>query len=654
MIGWGFLLFISFATSLVAESLVYEQNVGQAKSETLFLARAGGYSLNLTREGAVFLFPSSTVRLRIRPSAIVPEDGLPGVTHYLVGTPDHWHTGAKTYRTVRYSGIARGVDMVFQGENEQVEWQYVFSPLAASADTIVIFEGTTAVRVEPSGDLRIDAGTDTLKIARPVAYQTFEGGQQFADAHYEVVGPGRVRVHSTWPDHSRPLVIDPALIRTTRIGGSAADIVYSVAADPHGGVFLAGETRSTDIPRVIGQPPSGANTQILLIKLNAAGEVDFTVLAGGTADDAAYAVAVDEMGQVYLTGQTSSSDFPVTQGAQQVVKGGQWDAFYMSLSADGRTIRAATYLGGSDDDKGTAICLDRAGVVYIAGSTQSENFPATSGRRRGLADAFVARLDPKTARCRYIALFGGSLEDKANAMTIDSAGDLWMVGQTSSDDFGVTRDAVQPAKHGLVDAFVARIDASTGRKRYATFLGGGRGPHSSGIDNALSVTVDPKGGVWVAGETDSENFPVTADALERSNPGHRKAFVVRLDQKATRMGYASYLGGSGESSASTIVADGPAWVLVSGTSQSTDFPPEASLVSGRNGGAGSIFAVVLDRDRGTAVCAARVGENAEDRAGGVAIMGDGAIAIAGWTPSSVVPGASRGHVFTAILRCSEK
>jgi hypothetical protein len=557
---------------------------------------------------------------------------------------------------VRYSGIAPGVDILFSGEDEHVSWEYVFSTDALSAETIAVFEGASSVRVEAAGDLRIDAGMETLRVARPVSYQIVNGEHRAAVAAYEVVGPGRVRIHSTWPDRSRPLVIDPILSQLSTAGGSAADTIYSVAAAPNGGVYLAGETRSVDIPGAVGRPPSGSNTQILLIKLSAAGEVEYTVLAGGSGDDVAYGVAVDAEGRVHLTGRTSSPDFPVTRGAQQTSKGGGWDAFYLSMSPNGKTVRAATYLGGAEDDKGQAIGVDRAGSVYIAGSTLSDDFPGTSGKRRGMADAFVAKLNPNTARARYIALLGGSGEDYANALTVDTAGDVWVAGQTNSADLPVAKNPVQREKHGLWDAFLARLDGNSGRLRYATFLGGGAGPQSRGIDNALAVSVDSKGSVWVAGETDSADFPVTDGALERTNSARRKAFVMRLDEGATIVGYATYLGGGGESTARTVVAGTDGRVVVSGTSWSKDFPATPQLVTDGSGGSGDMFTLVLDRDRGNIVCAARLGGAGEDRAGGAVIVPGGWVLIAGSTQSDDL--ASRagvgGHVFFATLRCDAK
>jgi hypothetical protein len=646
-------MFLVLPAALTARPLVYEENVGQSASKVLFFAQADGYSLHLTPEGAVFLFPFSKIRLRIDSAQIQPFGCFPEVRHYLVGRPELWRTGIKSYRGVRYAGVARGVDILFGAEDDRVSWQYVFSKEAVSADTMVAFDGAYSLRVESSGDLLIDTGTESIRVARPVAFQTIHGERRLAEAAYAIAGPGWVRLHSTWPDRSQPLVIDPVLSPVTTLGGSSADMIYSVASSPDGGAYLAGETRSVDFPGATGTMPSGSNSQILLIKLNAAREIEYTVVAGGTGDDAAYGVAIDPHGEVHLTGRTSSFDFPVTSGAQQPMKGGSWDGFYLALSADGRSVRTATYLGGTAEDKGQAIALDRQGFVYMAGSTSSDDFHATTGKRRGLSDAFVIKLNPKTARAQYSVLLSGSGEEYAGGLAVDVDGNVWITGQTNSDDLPVTGNAVQRRKRGLWDAFAAEFEGKSGRLRYATFLGGGPGPQSRGIDNGLAVAIDPRGRVWIAGETDSPVFPVTNRAFEPINSGGRKAFLVRLDHGATQLGYATYLGGNGEAIARSLRVDKNGRVIVSGTSWSDDFPATPELAREGPGGAGDVFALVFDGDRGNVVCAARLGDRIEDRDGGIAMMADGSILIAGSTLGTAKGSPSR-HVFFAILRCGAK
>jgi len=638
MIRRGLAALLVVCAPMAARTLVYEQNVGQAGRDALFLARVNGYALHLTPDGAVFRFPSSTLRLRMERARISPVDGLAGVTNYLIGAPERWHRDVKGYAGVRYAGVSRGVDVLFSSEDGQPAWQYIFSPGASAADTVGVFEGASRLHVDTAGDLLIEVGRESLRVARPTAYQMVNGARHLAKAAYEIAGQDRVRIHSTWPDRSRPLVIDPVVSRLTYTGGSAADVIYSVAADPHGGAYLAGETRSVDIAGAIGQPPSGANTQILIIKLNAAGEVVYTVLTGGSGDDVAYGVAVDSSGRVHLAGRTSSPDFPVTRGAQQSTKGGGWDGFYLSLSADGKTVRAATYLGGAEDDKAQAIAVDRAGTVYVAGSTLSDSFPQTAGKRRGMSDGFVARLDAETAHCRYVVRVGGSGQDYVNGVALDTTGGVWIAGQTDSSDLPVTAHALQREKRGLWDAFVARLDTQNGKLQYATFLGGGPSGRSRGIDNAFGVAVDAGGSVWVAGETDSSDFPVTEGALERSNVSGRKGFVVRLDQGATKLGYGTYLSGNGESSARTVVAEKDR-VVVSGAAD------------------GKILTLVMDRARGSVVCSAPPMGSAQDRPGGAVFQADGSVLIAGSTPATALGAAmktARGHVFFTSLRCDPK
>jgi hypothetical protein len=267
----------------------------------------------------------------------------------------------------------------------------------------------------------------------------------------------------------------------------------------------------------------------------------------------------------------------------------------------------------------------------VAGSTFSPRFPA-KGRRRGNSDAFLVKLDSRGAQLDYGILFGGVYEDYANALTLDRTGDVWIAGQTNSPDLRVTAGAVQGTKHGLWDAFAVRMNGQSGKLLYGTFLGGGPGPGTRGVDNARAIAVDREGRVWVAGETSARDLPVTGNALETANTGGRRGFVLRLDSGGTKVGYASYAGGNGSSTASWIAAGG-GLVAVGGATSAVEFPSHVKIQRLGPGGADDVYALVLSSKDGGYLCGARIGGSAPERSAAGAILPDGSIAAGGSTSS---------------------
>jgi hypothetical protein len=237
---------------------------------------------------------------------------------------------------------------------------------------------------------------------------------------------------------------------------------------------------------------------------------------------------------------------------------------------------------------------------------------------------------------------------------MDQAGDVWIAGQTNSPDLRVTAGAAQGTKHGLWDAFAVKINGKSGKLLYGTFLGGGPGPGTRGMDNARAIAVDSEGRVWVAGDTDARDLPVTDNALERDNTGGRRGFFLRLDPGGTKVGYASYTGGDGNSTASWIAAGG-GLVAVGGTTSAVEFPSHLKTQRLGPGGADDVYALVLGSQDDGYVCGARIGGSASERSATGAILPDGSIVAGGSTSSAdlakTLPGAAGPAGFFFRFRC---
>jgi hypothetical protein len=435
--------------------LSFERNDGQTQRRVKYLARAGGVSLFLTPDEAVFGFnkatrkpivavaamphgsfkpgaeslmtlprpePASALRMSFvgaRPKAIEGVDRLPGLDSYFIGSdPSKWHRAIPTYAKVKYRNLYPGIDLVYYGNDHELECDLLVAPGASTKAVEFAFEGSDRFEIDSHGDLLLGTPAGRLVMHKPVAYQQKAGGgvEQVAGA-YKRVGGTRVAVEVGPYDRSKPLVIDPAFVYATYLGGSTSDGASSVAVDPNGNAYLTGFTCSTNFPIIppsAVQPFPGGTCNAFVTKLNATGTAFlYSTFLGGVGPDQGNGIAVDQAGFAYVTGVTSGN-FPITAGAAQINAGGPpTDAFIAKLSGDGTRLIFSTYLGGGALDVGTGIAIPAgcpgACDAFVSGYTTSTDFPATPGAAQtfnggaggDLFDAFAARLSASGARFKY-------------------------------------------------------------------------------------------------------------------------------------------------------------------------------------------------------------------------------------------------------------
>jgi len=320
------------------------------------------------------------------------------------------------------------------------------------------------------------------------------------------------------------------LIYSTYLGGAGNDSGNGITVDSSGNAYVAGYTYSTNFPTVSAHQTSNAGTEnAFLAKLSSSGTLIYSTYLGGNGSDTAAAIAVDSAGNAYVTGGTTSTNFP-TASAVQSTSGGNQDAFITKLNPSGNTLVYSTYLGGSggaagSPEQGTAIAVDATGAAYVAGVTNSTNFPVTSGVLQptydgGGSDAFVAKLAPAGTSLVYSAYLGGSGFDYASGIAVDSLGNATVTGYTSSSDFWSLR-AVQAGNNGAYDAFLTKLNATGTGILFSTYLGG------SGIDSANAVAIDSLGNAFVAGLTQSGDFPLS-NPLQTVNGDSYSGFISKV------------------------------------------------------------------------------------------------------------------------------
>ena len=670
------------APALVAERLSglavpFVENVGQSDLRVAYYAPTLFGTVFVTRQGEiVYALPGPRApgkaggRTPAGPAAgwtltesfvggdAAPVAAEPAATHvslFLGNDPARWRSQVATYTGVDLGAVWPGIGVTLKAHGKQVEKVFTVEPGAAPETIRVRAAGAQSLTVAADGGLAVHTGVGDVRLTPPVAYQEVAGARRMLDAAYTVAGD-EYGFRLEGYDPTRPVVIDP-LLQATYLGGSGFfDGAFALAIAPTTGeVYVAGATDSTDFPGTSGgaQSTSGGGGDAFVARLNASlTALDQATYLGGTGFfDGAEALAIAPMtGEVYVAGFTASTDFPGTSGGAQSASGSSGDAFVARLNPSLTALDQATYLGGSNVDEASALAIaPTTGEVYVAGVTDSTDFPGTSGGAQsafgGIGDAFVARLNASLTAFDQATYLGGNSFDEARALAIaPTTGEVYVAGSTASTDFPGTSGGAQSASGG-VDAFIARLNASLTTLDQATYLGG------SGFDTAGPLAMAPTGEVYVAGRTESTNFPGTSGGAQSTSGGSGDAFVARLNASLTALDQATYLGGSApdDEARALVIAPTTGEVYVAGLTASTDFPGTSGGAQSALGGFTDAFVARLNASL-TALDQATYlgGSGFFDGAEALAIaptMAD--VYVAGETQSTDFPGTSGGAQSTS-------
>jgi hypothetical protein len=391
-------------------------------------------------------------------------------------------------------------------------------------------------------------------------------------------------------DLALPLVVDPEIGYTFGFAEEGKDIqVAGIAVDPTGAAYVAGRFKSAGAGGVL-------TIDVYLAKLNPQGTaLVYSTMLGGADLDQATAIAVDDAGNAYITGSTSSGDYPTTAGAFQTTnpQPSRVDAFVTKIGPDGSTLAYSSYLGGGGVEFAKAIAIDTAGNAYVTGNTESNNFPTTAAAQAtygGGLDAFVTKVNAAGSAKVYSTYLGGSGGDPGSGLAVDAAGNAYVVGETDSSNFPISPGAFQTTRSAPRDAFWAKYDAS-GQRVASTYVGG------SDFDRANAVAIDSAGNSYLTGETQSSDFPL-ASPVQATIAGNFDLFVTELNPGGTAVLFSTFYGGTQFETGHAIIVDDAGLVYVVGDTYSSDFPTVAPLQPSYGGGISD--AMVLQLDPGAA------------------------------------------------------
>ena len=579
--------------------LSFEPNLGQTDPEVKFLARGKHYVLFLTNSGTVLRVLNSTASNAIsqenakdalatsvlgmhlegirRASRVVAVGQLPGRVNYFTGNDRaKWQKDLPTYSRVEYEEIYPGIQLVYYGEQGRLEYDFIVSPRADPSQITLHFDGAVPT-LDTNGDLILPIAGGDIRFAKPVAYQPRSGVRKHVAARYLPLAGNRVSFAMGAYDRNQPLVIDPLLVYSSYLGGSNIDRGNAIAVDAAGNAYVTGETLSVDFPTKNPLENFHSSTSCtscfdaFVSRVNITGNaLVFSTFLGGSQNDYGYAIALDSLKNVYIAGKTGSDDFPVA----------------------GSPVHT------------------KCGEIFVAG------VPTGTCVSDGAFDAFVTKLNAAGNALAYSGFVGGTGWDWATGIAVDSAGEAYLTGQSSSPTptgdpnnpgFPITPSGFQTTlQPGGTSMFLVKLNASGGGPLYGSFLGS---PSGGAGSTATGIAIDGTGKAYIVGQTGAADFPVTAGAFQTTCApvfgngctGARGA-VAKFDPSLSgtpSLVYSTYLGGhpgSGNDVPQAVAVDAAGGAYVVGGANSPNFPTTAGAFQALcNSGSGTCAAAFLTK-----------------------------------------------------------
>jgi hypothetical protein len=640
---------------LYALPLSFIPNVGQVDPVVAYTVNGHRSTLYFTPDMVVITAHEGTknqpvthiIRQTFPGSAASPviesADQLPGGANFFIGNdPSRWRSNVPMFGSVVYHDLYPGIDLYYRGTEGILKREFIVAPGADPAALRLHYEGIDAMTVDESGALVITTGKSTLTESPVICYQDINGRRVFVPAVYYPAGEGDIAFSLGDYDPSFPLVIDPALIYSTYMGGSDDETGNTIALDSNRNAYITGYARSGSFPTTPGaynQTYGGGSYDAIVTKLNPAGtHLVYSTFLGGISSDYGNGIAVDSSGNAYVTGSTYSNDFPTTAGAYDQTYGGSifGNAYITKLNPAGSSLVYSTFLGTTGNDETYAIAVDSSGNAYMTGSTSSATFPTTPGAYNhtfgGARDAFVTKLNSSGKGLVYSTFLGGKGWDTGESIALDSSRNVYVTGNTASTDFPTSVGAYNRTFGGLYDVFVTKLNPAGTNLVYSTFLGG----HDS--DDGHAVATDSSRNAYVTGHTFSSDFPTTTGAFNQTyGGGSYDAFVTKLNPAGTNLVYSTFLGGADSDSGRGIAVDSSGNAYVTGYTKSSDFPTVTGAYNRTFGGSYDAFVTKLNRSGTNLVYSTFLGGASEEQSNGIAVDTSGNAYVTGYTYSGTFP-----------------
>ncbi len=568
-------------------------------------------------------------------------------------------TNVPTYKEIRYKDLYPGIDLRYYMSNQNLKYDFVVHPGAdPNLITVQVSESMNLIIRDQSVSLQSSNPSDCVWFQDAALHVYQDNGRTISSQFIpKTVDSNTYGFQLGSFDPTHLLIIDPLLlIFSTYLGGSDFDMAYDIALDTEGNSYITGETYSTDFPVVNPFIDHRVGIyDVFVTKLNATGNgLVFSTYLGGDSSDYGYGIVVDAEGNSYITGETGSTNFP-TKNAYQSTSNGYDDGFVTKLNATGNGLIFSTYLGGTDFDHCYTIRVDAAGNSYITGYTESTDFPtknAYNSTHAGGRDAFVTKLNATGSGLVFSTYLGGLSNDYGYGLAVDTEGNSYIVGGTSSSDFPLLNPFIDHYGGGN-DAFVTKLNTTGNGLIFSTYLGG------ASDDYGRRIALDATGNMYVIGDTESDDFPMQ-NAYDDVIGGEYDAYVAKLNATGTGLLFSTYLGGNEFENAKDLVVDADGNSYIIGDTYSDDFPTYNAYESARTGDYDAFITKFNATGHGPGtglVFSTYLGGNESDNGNGIAVDINRNCYVTGYTVSSNFPSKNAynsthsggGDVFVAKL-----
>lgn len=628
--------------------LSFEINQGQTDSQVKFISRGSGYSLFLTPTEAVMSLqkpstpkkdkfdfietkktatqPEKTetdvVRMKLVGANPSPEikglNELSGKSNYFIGNDQNkWRTNVSHYAKVQYENVYPGIDLVYYGNQRQLEYDFIVAPEINPKVISIVFDGVDNLKIDAKGNLLLRTAFGEIKQLKPIVYQEADNERHEISSNFVIKGENSIGFEIANYDTCKPLIIDPILAYSTYFGGNQQSVTaYNISVDSSGSSYIVGGTNSPVFPTTTGSFQTTQPTckdfpcqDIFISKLSPNGStLVYSAYLGGSSLDTGLGLAVDIAGNAYITGEIHSNNFPTTAGAFQPIDldpSGS-DGIVVKLNSTGSGLIYSTYICGGRQDTFRAITVDSSGNAYVTGDTNSFDFPTLNAIRSGISgpfDAFVTKLNVSGSAIIYSTYLGGASYEAGYDIKVDSQNNVIVVGGTSSDFGFPLVNAAQANYRGVLDAFVTKLNSTGSSIVFSTYFGGSDG------DLGYALDTDASGNIYVTGEVRSFDFPITSGAFQTVKVGSlADAFVLKMTNLGAVV-YSTYLGGNAHEIGNGIAVDMNGYVYLTGTTNSINFPFINSFLSPSSSSSAFVTKVNVTGD--SLIYSTRLGGNTE-------------------------------------------
>jgi uncharacterized repeat protein (TIGR01451 family) len=639
-------------TARASMPLSFEANQGQTDPSVRFLARGPGYNLFLKPTEATLTIADTNGGLALKcrlldadnDAEIFGESPLPGTANYFIG--NRQVTDIPTFERVVARNVYPGIELVHYGKQGRLEYDFVVRPGADPRVIRMAVDGADSVNINPDGQLILTGNGREVYWDKPVCYQVQAGRRAPVEGRFTIDADDTVGFEIAQYDVSRELVIDPVLVystyvRPTTVGSGNNVVMRSIAVDSSGNAYVAGTADSPNYPTTAGAYDTAHNGgyDVVIAKVNPTGSaLVFSTYLGGSGNDGLTSypsIAIGSDNSVYVTGDTYSTNFPVTVGAYQTTSASgpaSDDVFVTKLHPNGNALVYSTYIGGSAGDGANAIAVDADGHAYVGGGTSSSHYPTTPGAFQGVfgSCAFVTKLATDGASLSYSTALGSNSVAEVNGIALDADRNVYVTGVTQSG-YPTTPGAFQEmptAGAANFEAFLTKINPTGSALVYSTYFGG------ASADEAFDVAVDLDGSAYICGATLSTNLPVTVGSYQTVFPpagGFYNGFVTKFDTTGSALAYSTFLGGNANDTPQGIAVRSNGNAIVVGNTASTNYPVVAASAIQTNLPNASFAGMIteLDATGSNLVFSSYIGGTVADSLNSVALDDDGMVYVCG-------------------------